>query len=39
MAAQTDEETSLMRELELLNACLYNDKDKDVLMAAIKKCQ
>jgi hypothetical protein len=35
MEAQTDEETKLLRELELLNACLYNDKDNDVLMAAI----
>jgi hypothetical protein len=36
MEAQIDEETSLMKELELLNACRYNDKDNDVLMAAIK---
>jgi hypothetical protein len=35
MEAQIDEETSLMKELELLNACLYNDKDNDFLMAAI----
>jgi hypothetical protein len=36
MEAQLGEETKLMKELELLNACLYNDDNDDILMAAIK---
>jgi hypothetical protein len=36
MEAQIDKEVLLMKELELLNACLYNDTTNDVLLAAIK---
>jgi hypothetical protein len=36
MEAQIDEETKLMKELELVNACLYNDDNDDILMAALK---
>jgi hypothetical protein len=35
MAAQTDDETRLLKELELLNACTYNEDDNGVLLSAI----
>ena len=35
MDAQTSNETILMKELELLNACTYNDDDNDVLLATL----
>jgi hypothetical protein len=35
MEAQTDAETKLLKELELLNACTYNEDDNGVLLSAI----
>jgi hypothetical protein len=37
MESQTNEESQLMKELELLNACTYSEKDNDVLLSAISQ--
>jgi hypothetical protein len=34
--SQIDEEMKLMRELELLSACIYNNEDNEILLATIK---
>jgi hypothetical protein len=35
MQAQTTSDSKLMKELELLNACTYNDEENDVLLSAL----
>jgi hypothetical protein len=35
MTAQTDTDSKLTKELELLNACIYNDEPNDMLLSAI----
>ncbi len=35
MEAQTNDESKLMKELELLNACTYNEDNNDVLLTTI----
>jgi transposase InsO family protein len=35
MDAQTDNESKLMKELELMNACTYNDDENDVLLSTL----
>jgi hypothetical protein len=34
--SQIDEEMKIMRELELLSACIYNNEDNEILLATIK---
>ena len=36
MESQIDEETKLMKELELLTACIYNEDNNEILLATIK---
>ena len=35
MEGQNDNETKLMKELELVNACIYNDEPNEVLLSSI----